>query len=76
MAFPQSVIEQAYKLSGHKCQCSRKTCGHKGPCYEPLDEGNWHARYKIPAIGGGTDTVSNCEILCTPCYKNAQTSGG
>ena len=32
----------------------------------------WEAHHKV---AGGGDTLSNCEILCTPCHKLTRTYG-
>lgn len=72
MAFPQSVIDAAWKRSGGYCECERKT--HDKPCGKRLayknrgreGQGKWEGHHKW---AGGPDTLSNCEILCWDCHK-------
>jgi 5-methylcytosine-specific restriction endonuclease McrA len=84
MAFSYEVIAAAWERSGGRCECERKTCGHIGRCNEPLElvargfdnvPGGWEAHHKVAVASGGTDTLSNCEILCIPCHKNTRTYG-
>lgn len=76
MAFPQSVIEQAWKRAGGKCECTRISCGHIGRCSEPLTANNWHAHHRTAVASGGGDTLSNCEALCVRCHENTGSYGG
>ncbi len=76
MAFPDSVVEQAWTRSGEKCECTRVTHGHTGRCNKTLlrsfqgDRNSvygWEAHH-VNSFGG--DILSNCEILCwNPCHK-------
>jgi 5-methylcytosine-specific restriction endonuclease McrA len=76
MAFPQSVIDDVWRRSGGRCECTRKSCGHIGRCNKPLTANNWDAHHKTAVSAGGDDTLSNCEALCLPCHKNTGTYGG
>jgi len=82
MAFPDSVVAEAWKRSGGTCECKRGTHGHVGRCGVRLvaqDRGSdrvlggWEAHH---VTASGPDTASNCEILCQPCHKKTQTYGG
>lgn len=85
MAFSSTVIAAAWQRSGGRCECCRSTCGHgyyrcnkllswnaRGNDYAP---GGWEAHHKTAATKGGSDTLSNCEILCISCHKNTRTYG-
>ena len=85
MAFPQSVVDQAWKAAGGKCECRRTTHGHSGRCNKDLVEANrgktgqrccWEAHHKTAVKSGGDDTLSNCEILCCDCHAKTETYGG
>ena len=77
MAFPENVVEQAWKRSGGKCECKRWTHNYN---YTKCDtqlvsairgqegQGRWEA-HRINRKGD--DTLSNCEILCWDCYKRS-----
>ena len=81
MAFSDPVISDAWKRSGGRCECKRVTHDHPyGRCPNTLVWGRrgqdrsdgWEAHHR--AAGGG-DTLSNCEILCTPCHEKTRTYG-
>ena len=85
MAFSDSVIAAAWQRAGGMCECGRNSCGH-GPwrCNKTLNwnargndyaAGGWEAHHKTAVASGGTDTLSNCEILCIACHKNTRTYG-
>ncbi len=81
MAFHESVIDQAWRRSGGKCECRRSLHAHGATCNKPLTRGNrgregygaWEAHH-INANGG--DGLSNCEILCWDCHKKTGSFGG
>ncbi|WP_324716441.1 hypothetical protein U7230_13950 [Carboxydochorda subterranea] len=75
-AFPEAVVEQAFRRAGARCECTRSGHGHPVRCPKRLQwelrghdgPGGWEARPYDPARPA---TASNCEILCQPCYKAA-----
>ena len=81
MAFPDSVVDQAWNRSDGKCECTRTGHSHNRPCNKDLFKA---AREKETPLGwethhiiaGGPDTLSNCEILCQNCHKQTDTYGG
>ena len=85
MAFSDSVVQQAWQRSGGCCECVRSTHGHAGRCDVRLiwgargnDKvlGGWEAHHKTSVEAGGSDALSNCEILCIPCHEKTRTYGG
>lgn len=83
MAFPQSVIDDAWMRAGARCECTRQCPNHSGArCNKVLDPKNqtprmeWHAHHVVSQDAGGVDTLENCEILCVPCHKNTESYGG
>jgi len=79
MAFSSEVIVSAWSRSGSRCECERISHQHPyGRCPNRLASGRrgedrkdgWEAHHKV---AGGSDTLSNCEILCTPCHKLTRT---
>lgn len=84
MAFPNSVIQQAWQGAGGKCECKRTTCGHVGKHNKALSQSSqgmnsdlgWEAHHITSVAAGGSDTLSNCEILCMACHKKTRTYGG
>lgn len=85
MAFSSTVIENAWKRSGGRCECCRSTCGHGNRrCNKMLNwdahgkdnaSGGWEAHHKVAVASGGSDALSNCEILCIACHRNTRTYG-
>lgn len=83
MAFPESVVQQAWKRAGGRCECRRRTHRHGARCSEQLVwsyrgkewPGGWEAHHITSVEAGGTDTLSNCEILCIPCHKATRSYG-
>lgn len=85
MAFSDKVIADAWQRSGGKCECGRVTCGHgRSRCNRQLSRdargvddvpGGWEAHHRTAVAAGGSDTLSNCEILCIACHKKTRTYG-
>lgn len=81
MAFPESVVIQAWNRSKAKCECTRTSHYHLSRCNKALlwgsrgseSEYGWEAHH---IIADGPDTVSNCEILCQKCHKATGSYGG
>ncbi len=77
MAFSDETVRQAWQRAGGKCECTRKTHSHSGRCNKTLSWGNrgrsgmgaWEAHHRTSAESGGTDALSNCEILCWDCHS-------
>jgi 5-methylcytosine-specific restriction endonuclease McrA len=78
MAFLEATKQEAFRLAGGRCQCRRMSCTVHGTlsCGVALASGNWHAHHKTAVASGGSDALSNCEVLCIPCHKQTQTYGG
>lgn len=85
MAFSDATVLAAWQRAGGRCECGRGSCGH-GPwrCGKVLNWtargkdyalGGWEAHHKVAVSSGGSDLLSNCEILCIPCHKNTGSYG-
>ncbi len=78
--FSEEVVRQAWNRSDGKCECRRNICGHNGRCNKELlwssrgseSKYGWEAHH---IIAGGSDNLSNCEILCVECHKNTFSYG-
>lgn len=77
MSFTDRVLQQAWRRAGGRCECKRWTHKHEqARCGEALvltsrgkeGQGRWEA-HRISSTGG--DTLTNCEILCWDCLKQA-----
>ena len=78
MAFSEETVRQAWQRASGKCECTRKTHNHTGRCYKPLSWGDrgrssgwgaWEAHHRTRVESGGTDALSNCEMLCWDCHS-------
>ncbi len=78
MAFSDETVKQAWERAGGKCECQRTTHGHVGRCNKTLswdsrgresDWGAWEAHHRVSIQSGGSDALSNCEILCWNCHS-------
>jgi hypothetical protein len=78
MAFSDETVKQAWERAGGKCECQRTTHGHVGRCNKTLswdsrgresDWGAWEAHHRVSIQSGGSDDLSNCEILCWNCHS-------
>ena len=86
MAFSDLTVRQAWARSGGRFECERASHGHgySGRCTQRLmwnQRGNdyssygWEAHHKTAVSSGGSDTLSNCEILCMSCHKKTGSYG-
>jgi hypothetical protein len=79
MAFSEETIRKALANAGNRCECTRTSCGHpKIPggtrCtrdgFTWANKGSkWEAHHRVAVASGGSDALSNCEILCGPSTK-------
>ena len=74
MSFSSSVLETAWKKAGGKCErCGKQLVwdnrGRDG-------QGRWEAHHKTSVAAGGSDGLSNCEILCFECHSHTRSFGG
>lgn len=80
MAFSDDIVKKAWQRAGERCECKRVNCTHRGRCNKSL---LWGSRGKESKYGweahhinsNGSDTLSNCEILCIDCHKNTRSYG-
>jgi 5-methylcytosine-specific restriction endonuclease McrA len=71
VAFPESVELEARQRARGICQCERRTCPHFGRCR--VRGAEFH--HKRSLTSGGTDELSNCELLCSPCHQRSHAEG-
>lgn len=84
MAFSNDTILAAWKRAGGKCECRRISHSHGARCNKTLSFGNrgkdgawgaWEAHHITAVSSGGSDSLSNCEILCLDCHKQTKSYG-
>lgn len=77
MAFSNTVVYEAWNRARGRCECRRKSHNHAVPCGKQLSFGNrgregpgkWEAHHRVSVAVGGSDALSNCEILCWDCHR-------
>ncbi len=81
MPFSQSVIDQAFKRSGGRCECTlqhegERAAPHHGvKCPRGFPEvWGWQPNFKVHEDKGGKDALENCEVFCKECYQLANKS--
>lgn len=78
MPFSEIVKDQAFARSGGRCECTRQHTGqnaphHGGRCPNTFTRhGAWEAHH---IAADGSDTLSNCEALCTTCHELTRSYG-
>lgn len=65
MAFSEETKQKALARAGNKCE----KCGKRVTML------TCDAHHKHSVNAGGSDTLSNCQILCTDCHKATKTYG-
>lgn len=83
MPFSEEVKRKAWERAGGRCECKRVSCGHPYRCNKQLiytnhnegERGAWEAHHIVAEINGGSNTLSNCEVLCLDCHKNTKSYG-
>lgn len=87
MAFSDTVVKLAWNRSGGRCECCRSSHLHSlysDRCNKLLSWNargidnspyGWEAHHRTAVSSGGTDTLSNCEILCIECHKKTGSYG-
>ena len=77
MAFSESTKNEAFGNSGGRCECRRTTHNHPHiRC--PVTVTRYGAEYHhiTSQDAGGSDGLSNCEVLCVKCHQATRSYGG
>lgn len=76
MAFSEETKQRALRAAGYRCECMRQCSHHAGRrCNADLTRADWDAHHKTAVAAGGSDALSNCEVLCVRCHQNTRTYG-
>lgn len=67
MAFSKDDVEQAFKKANGRCEICGKQLVFKNRG-RGSGRGEWEAHHKHHKKSGGSDTLSNCKILCVDCH--------
>lgn len=76
MAFTEQVKDQAFRRAGGRCECRRKEHSHlTGHCWSLMSRSAAQFHHVHAFARGGTDALSNCEVLCRSCHKKTDSYG-
>lgn len=77
MAFSDHTKDAAFNLSGGQCECKRSACpqGHSGRCNTKVTRDGAEYHHVTAESAGGSDGLSNCEVLCVPCHEGTKSYG-
>ncbi len=75
MAFSDETKRSAFKYAGGKCECTRKEHDHIGRCNAPLTMATAEFHHITAESVGGSDGLSNCEVLCHECHVGTDSYG-
>jgi 5-methylcytosine-specific restriction endonuclease McrA len=75
VAFPQEVKDKAFARSGGQCECVRQGHGHPRRCPKVLTRATAQFHHRHAEALGGSDALSNCEVLCLACHQATPSYG-
>lgn len=78
MGFSDGTKDEAYARAGARCECTREGHGHDGHRCETRVKRRGksvHYHHKTARKRGGSDALSNSEVLCQPCHVLTKTYG-
>lgn len=76
MAFSNETQRKARQRAGGFCECRRKEHAHIfGRCVSPLMISGAEFHHKTAVNRGGSDGLSNCEVLCRSCHRKTNSYG-
>jgi 5-methylcytosine-specific restriction endonuclease McrA len=77
LAFSEATKDAAYARSGGRCECTRRDGLHTGRCAVRVPRRGRGIEYhhKTATSQGGSDALSNYEVLCEPCHASTASYG-
>jgi hypothetical protein len=75
MPFSDDVKDRAFVRSGGKCECTRTNHPHRGRCGARLTRATAEFHHITAQSVGGSDGLSNCEVLCHECHVGTASYG-
>ena len=73
MAFSEITKESALSIAGNRCECTRISHTHTDRCKTTLTKSTAEFHHKTAVASGGSDSLSNCEVLCRTCHLLVRT---
>jgi 5-methylcytosine-specific restriction endonuclease McrA len=70
--FSEATMSAALSAAGRRCQCTREGHGHdRRRCNVELSGTgrDTHYHHITSELAGGSNTLSNCEVLCIKCHQ-------
>lgn len=78
MAFSEATKQAALNRAAGQCECRRMSCTEHPRSYRcptTLVTGRYEFHHVTAVSSGGSDALSNCEVLCRPCHTQTQSYG-
>lgn len=75
MAFSEATKDAAFKRSGGRCECTRQQHSHSGRCRTTVTRPGAEYHHITAQSVGGSDGLSNCEVLCRTCHLGTASHG-
>ena len=77
MPFSDLTKQLAFARSGGRCECQRILCSEHvlKSCGKNLTMATAEFHHKHAQSQGGSDALSNCEVLCHACHVNTASYG-
>lgn len=72
MAFSEATKKDALKKANNRCECKRLSHTHSGRCKTSLTTASAEFHHKTAVASGGSDAISNCEVLCKKCHSQVR----
>ncbi len=77
MAFSDSTKDDAFKRSNGRCECTRSShTNHTARCSTTITRHGAEYHHVVSQNSGGSDSLSNCQALCSICHKQTGSYGG
>lgn len=75
MPFSEETKDEAFERSGGQCECERKEHDHTGRCSSTVTRHSAEYHHITAESVGGSDGLSNCEVLCHDCHVATDSYG-
>ncbi len=69
--FSEETKAEALKRAGNQCECMRSS--HSNHVLRCTSTGPFEFHHKTAEAIGGSNSLSNCEVLCKSCHKQIPT---
>ena len=72
--FSEKTVQEAWRKANERCERCKKALLWSSRGTE--GKYGWESHHRISLASSGSNTVSNCQILCQDCHKKTRSYGG